>query len=698
VFFSVSRYKVYTPVVSVFCLWVCIVPSLSAAAPEGREVWDSDTLVYLQEVEVSGYTPAPFRNQTPASVSVLHHKEMEIQLTTSMVSAMNTATGVRMEERSPGSYRLSIRGSLVRSPYGVRNTKIYYNGFSLTDAGGNTYLNALNVNDLSGVEIIKGPDGSLYGANSGGVVFLQSRPAAASLTRLDLYSGSFGLAGESFQLTRTTGAHQWTVRQSYQRTDGYRRNTRNHRLFVELSDRWQYHRNYSLEGFAFYSDLAYRTPGGLTREQYDEDPRQARPATATLPGSVEQQTGITQRMYFAGVHHRSQPLPWLGHTLSLWTNHVDFIYPFITNYEIRNETSLGLRTFFTLQKEYGDWLPSLHTGVESQRLVTDAYNYDNHAGEKGDIQAYNDIVNTQTFAFVRGKVHWNDRLTLEAAVSLNFNGYHFRDTTHFRNNFDPVWMPHLALHYQACPSVGLRFTVSRGYSTPTTAEVRPSDNKIYRDLQAEKGWNTEGGVRLRLADGRFSADASVFHYRMNDGIISQVDDTSNTYFVNASRIRQLGAECSTSWFLVPYDARNRVVKSLRWNSSYTWSQFRYDTYITADTDHSGNRVAGVPRTVWVNSLNMQLPAQLYVFVQHNYTGRIPLNDANSVWADKYHLLSAQVGMYLKKGSYLPRRIYVTADNLLGEKYSLGNDLNAAGNRYYNAAPTRNVQAGAVWEF
>jgi iron complex outermembrane receptor protein len=48
-----------------------------------------------------------------------------------------------MEERSPGSYRLNIRGSSLRSPFGVRNVKIYYNNIPFTDPGGNTYLNSL---------------------------------------------------------------------------------------------------------------------------------------------------------------------------------------------------------------------------------------------------------------------------------------------------------------------------------------------------------------------------------------------------------------------------------------------------------------------------------------------------------------------------------------------------------------------------
>ena len=38
-------------------------------------------------------------------------------------------------------------------------------------------------------------------------------------------------------------------------------------------------------------------------------------------------------------------------------------------------------------------------------------------------------------------------------------------------------------------------------------------------------------------------------------------------------------------------------------------------------------------------------------------------------------------------------VYFGVDNALNEKYSLGNDLNAAGGRYFNAAPKRNFFAG-----
>src|SRR3982750_1058709 len=98
---------------------------------------------------------------------------MRLQHAASLIPAFNAVAGVRMEERSPGSYRLSLRGSLLRSPFGVRDVKVYFDEIPLSDAGGNTYLNALDINSIRSVEVLKGPDGSLFGANSGGVVILR---------------------------------------------------------------------------------------------------------------------------------------------------------------------------------------------------------------------------------------------------------------------------------------------------------------------------------------------------------------------------------------------------------------------------------------------------------------------------------------------------------------------------------------------
>jgi iron complex outermembrane receptor protein len=83
---------------------------------------------------------------------------------------------------------------------------------------------------------------------------------------------------------------------------------------------------------------------------------------------------------------------------------------------------------------------------------------------------------------------------------------------------------------------------------------------------------------------------------------------------------------------------------------------------------------------------------LYLNASYYAASAIFLNDANTFKAAPYHLLGLQLG-YKKTIKQVQLHLYTGADNLLNETYSLGNDINAAANRYYNAAPKRNYYAG-----
>src|SRR6478735_4079974 len=156
---------------------------------------DQDTVRRLDEVIVKAYASERPLTEVPAAIGVIDTTSLNRFNNTSLLPALNTIPGVRMEERSPGSYRLSIRGSTLRSPFGVRNVKVYWNNLPFTDAGGNTYLNLFDFNSVAGAEIIKGPGSSLYGAGTGGVVLLKSEMPKSTSISLNSTVGSYDLIG-----------------------------------------------------------------------------------------------------------------------------------------------------------------------------------------------------------------------------------------------------------------------------------------------------------------------------------------------------------------------------------------------------------------------------------------------------------------------------------------------------------------------
>lgn len=660
-----------------------------------------DSIKHLNTVTVHGYLSEQPVLSVPASVSVLGAAQLKLQPDNSFVTALNTVPGIRAEERSPGSYRLSIRGSLLRSPFGVRDVKIYFDEMPLTDAGGNSYLNTIDIGSIGSIEILKGPDGSLFGASSGGVVLLSpiNRYSDSSYLSAGINTGSYGLFHEKIALQQRSGNNLFNIKQSFQTYHGYRQNSDMHRNYIQLADKWNYSGKNELKFLGLYSNLAYQTPGGLNLAQFTANPRLARQPTATLPGAIQQHIGITTKMYLGGLVNEYHFTDRIRNVLSVFGSHVDFANPFITNYEQRNENTYGLRTYFELTglpHKNLNWKANL--GIEWQQTNSQISNYGNNKGVKDTIQTSDNIHTNQHFIFGRYSADMFKRLHLEAALSLNWYGYDFKNiyplnqSSFTNSNFTPQLMPRLALSYQVTNNFIWRASVSRGYSTPTTAEVRPTDNIVNTALQAQTGWNYETGFRLRNHDETLLLDASVFYYRINNAIVRRLNANETEHYINAGGTNQPGFELSfTDWLIRQNDTH--FIRGLQFNEAYTYSRFTFRDYTVTSATYSGNQLTGVPKHVFVSSLQLKFPADLSLFAQHNYTSKIPLNDANTVYAKHYNLLQARVSWQPLIGHKTRLEIFAAADNLLNEKYSLGNDLNAVGNRYYNASPLRNYSGG-----
>lgn len=661
-----------------------------------------DTNKHLHEVTVRGYlSERPLLN-IPASVSVLNAQQLGLQPGNSLVTTMNTIPGVRMEERSPGSYRLAIRGSLLRSPFGVRDVKVYFDEIPLTDAGGNTYLNAIDVGSVQGIEILKGPDGSLFGANSGGVVLINPvNKYAASTNRITagINGGSYGLLHQNVSFQNLSGNNLVNISQAYQGYNGYRQNSSMHRNYLQFVDQLNYSPTNRIKAVAFYSDLDYQTPGGLTLGQMQTNPAAARLGTSAIPGAVDLKAAVYSKMLFAGLVNDMRLTSRLRNVFTVFGTHVGFSNPSFTTYEQRDENTFGLRTYFELsgpQRKSLTW--KINLGGEWQQTKSAIDNYGNNHGLKDTTQTRDMIHTTQSFIFTRFEASIGQKLQVEAALSLNNYQYQFENlyplvqTSFVKRPFNAELMPRMALSYQLTHDFIWRASLSRGYSTPTTGEVRPTDHTINPLLQAQDGYNYETGLRLRNKDERFLLDASIFYYRLNNAIVQLTHDDGTAYYTNAGGTNQPGLELYFTGWLIKQNSPG-FIRGLQLNQSYTYSKFTFREYQDAIKNYTGNNLTGVPRQAIVTSVYFLLPRRLYLFSQYSFTDKLPLNDANTVYAPAYHLLEARFGWrHLLKGK-TQIEIDAGADNLLNQNYSLGNDLNAAGSRYYNPAPLRNYFGG-----
>lgn len=651
-----------------------------------------DTIKKLDEVIITPYFGQQTLIRATGTVGLVSKSTIEKQPGNSFVAAANTVPGIRMEERSPGSYRLSIRGSLLRSPFGIRNVKIYYGDFPLTDASGNSYFNAVDVSAVSQLQVLKGPQASVYGANSAGVVLVQPEGTLpdSNLVKINLEGGSFGAFRENLSLSKQSNKYSFNITQAFQRSDGYRDHSGMNRKFFQTTHQWNYLSNASLKALAFYSDLHYNTPGGLNEAQYITNPGGSRPAAGASKSAIEQNAGIYSKTLFGGLSNDWQINEHLKYVVSVYSSYTDFQNPFITNYETRKEFTLGVRSYLEYGRETGEANWKLNVGLESMKTTTDFDNYDNNQGTPGALQASDDLSANSNFAFAQLSIDVAEKLLIELSTSANYYKYNYK-------TFDPQLMPRAALSYLASKQISLRASISKGYSPPTLLEVRSSDNVINKDLQPELGWNYETGMRYQTLDKRLNIDLTAFYYNLKNAIVRRANDNGTEYFVNSGGTKQPGLEAAFSYNIIQTNS-SCTIRGLQLKSAFTMNHFTFDQYQDLSNDHSGNDLTGVPQNTVISSVDIQLPAKTYIFIQHNYTSGIPLNDANTIYAKKYHLAQAKIGWQNLKIGNTPVEIYAGADNLLNQKYSLGNDLNAFGGRYYNAAASRNFYAGLAIKF
>ena len=658
----------------------------------------------LNSLTVVGYDNQKKLSDISGSYAITSKIAMDRFSDESLVRSMNTLPGIRMEERSPVSYRVSIRGNLLRAPFGVRNVKVYWNNIPYTDATGSTPLNLLDLNNIGRVETIKGPSGSIYGAAIGGVMNIYSSKANIKPISADLgyTTGSYGFHKITANVSTGNESHRFSVKYVRQRGDGYRHHTNFDRSVVQLSGTFFTSDKRILSAQVLHTDLFYQLPGGLTKEQYDEDPQQAR------PGAAARNTSIDHQNFLVGI---AQDYEWndkIKNITSLYVTNGIKENPFINNYELEKLKSFGGRTSFEFNTHIAGLETGLTTGAELNYGDFHATNHGNVNGHADTLRYEDELKSLQSFLFLQGDLKLSSRWSLNLGASLNYLNYDIHrlidvaEDTSYRldRTFRPEFIPRIGLVGRLSNEVSVHGSISSGFSPPTTEEVRTSDGGLNTDLEAEKGINYEIGFRGNSSNEKFYFDVTTFWMQQKETIVSKTTAFGSVVFENAGNTSQFGLELLLGYALINNPLKE--ISLLKLQTAYTHHNFTFQNYVKRSSgeniDYSGNALTGTAPNILVTSLDLESRRGFYLNLTHNFTDNIPLNDANTVYSDSYNLITIKTGWKINYKQRHLFELFVGIDNLLNKKYSLGNDLNAFGQRYFNASPPRNYFGGIKINF
>ena len=652
----------------------------------------------LPETVVKAFERNAGNNTVAAAVTVLSKNSFERLGTQSLVAAVNAVPGVKMDERSPGSYRLSIRGNLLRSTFGVRNVKVYWNGIPFTDANGNTYLNQLSLTNVGRMEIIKGPSGSMYGSGTGGVVLLTS---GSSVTAKQQYvdvqavAGSYGLFSGNVAYQQT-GKHQTGISFSHQQADGYRNHTNMRRDAAQYTGSYALSNRRRINANVFYSDLYYQTPGGLTKAELKANPRQSRPAAGIFKSASTQKAAIYLKTIYAGLSQEMMINTRWNNATGVYGSYTDFKNPTIRNYEDKYEKGLGARTLF----QYKSGILTGTFGGEIQQGFFNSGVFGNRAGTKDTLQFKSSIQSRQYNIFAQTEVTLPYHLLLNAGISYNNFYYGYKRISNINavkksSNFKPQFIPRVSL-LKKLDLLSVYVAVSKGYSVPTIDEVNAGNDIFNTTLKAETAINYEAGIKGDIIKNKLWLDAAYYFFSLQNTIVSRRDSGGGDFYTNAGKTKQQGAELSVHY--LPVNNTNKFIRQFKLSSSFTNIRATFDNYQQGAIKYDGNQLTGTPPNVFVFNADIITATKIYINTSFSYTDHIPLNDANTFYAPSYWLYFVKLGYKTTLGTSTEANFFLSSERSPKNPYSLGNDLNAAANRYFNPAAPQTITVGVQCRF
>ena len=624
----------------------------------------------------------------------------------SIQETMNTIPGVRMDSRGDGgSHRLSIRGSGLRSPFRVRNIKMYWNNVPVTSPDGYSPLEVIDMQLLSGLQVIKGPVGTVYGSVNGGALLFRGKSAPYD-TRSATVSTTAGGNGLLRYLARAGyNKDNQNVNVAYVHQDyaGYRDQEFNHKDLLTINTFNRISDKHYLGLNAYYFNGDWGLPGALTEEQVEEDPTQA------VTFAVENNTRVERERIRVGLEHRY----FISGQLQIHTvvhgNVSEKTNPFGTSaffngYKEEATQGVGVRTVVQWERNWRSWRFRWRTGAEVATEGLDFQQYALIQGERGDLLLDQQVQSTSQLYF--SQIDLNDRnrkntITLGANYNLlrydqdagSFTGLVIKDNT---IDFEPQLLPRLGYTRTFKNRHTAYYDFSMGYSPPSVEEVTLPDGIFNQALNPEAITSHEIGFKLSLAQQKLFIHAMVYNMELTEGILPFEGASGVVTVENVGSITQNGIE--TIIHYTPIQNVDQALSYLKFSLSHAYQDYTFGDYTKEGNDYSGNEMTSSTPHQAYGAVHVGFRFGVYANVMVNYLDKTPLNDANTVYADPSTVVRSRVGYRGAIAKKFRYEVFAGVNNLTDEQYSSFYQYNGFGGRLFNPAPSRNFYGGLTLQY
>jgi iron complex outermembrane receptor protein len=595
--------------------------------------------------------------------------------------------------------QISSRGFGARAQFGVRGIRLYQDDIPQTMPDGQGQTGSFMLLATQRIEVLRGPFSTLYGNASGGVisVFTESGRDPPSLLAT-LGFGSYGSFNVNAVGQGVAGGVGYVVGASHFETDGFR-------------DHSAASRDLGVGKLTFAPAPGTRMtilattqsqpnsldPLGLTREQWQADPRQADPAATlydTRKSISQQQIGVTlehdfgdatlaKAVIYGGQRAIRQYLSFSGIAAISSGGVTDLDRTF-------GGGSLRLTHRFT---------PALTLAAGAEYEVQNEHRrgYVNDLGNLGDPRRDEDdkVASTAIYA----QLKWDIARNLSLTAGVRGNDVSFDSLDHYVNADNPddsgsrsyrKTVPVAGVSWHASDAINVYASYGQGFETPTFAELayRSTGPGLNFDLSPSTSTAYEAGVKTEFAKGQ-RLDAAVFATDTADEIVVDAATGGRTTYKNGGKTRRRGVEVEFG---------GDFGHGVRAHVALTWLDAEFADAITTGAPPvvlpAGNKLPGVPdftaygEIAWIPDALSWLETALEV----QSTAKIYVNERNSDAAPAYTIANVRVGVQ-KRIAGVQWRAFARLNNVTDRNYVGSVIVGDSNGRFFEPAPGRNWFAG-----
>lgn len=604
-----------------FCVkHAVLAAALAAALPslQASPAHAQDAPTIARATELDGIVVTGSKRDTPylrsdISVTVLDRDALQQANVTEFRDLDKLAPNVKFNVMGQLSDMfISIRG-IESNPFLVNRASVYIDGIPFRE------LSNAVLNHVESVEILRGPQGTLYGANSeSGLVLVRTR--APGMFEYEYLPLDVGLYNQRYADLYNGGRHAGDFTYI---NDAPKRTSKTENV-AGASAQWQLARG-TVDAAVSYREQR-DTSGG-----YDFDMTN----TPALAGRIhDAQRNWNGELRFSSLD--DQPLTWIGG---------------VSTYRVNKDSVLGTRV--------GPPPRGLESYVLAPLQGSDGQDYSVFGTLSYTPPALPKLTASLGLRYEQAR-----RSTRQSAGELDLGpgGLVFYRDAELSHTFTAT-LPRVSLRYDASDTLSFYAASAKGY-IPGGFNLAAAQNDVVNDkvlrYESEMMWSHEAGFKMNVLGGRGHIGGAVFQIASNNWQEIQLATDANGRPISSDYV---GSDASIRSRGVELEGVLQPLRGLTLTANAGYVDAQYRKLLVGDNQSlAGNKVKLTPQYTAYLAARYQHRSGVFARVESAFNGRMALDERNRAFQPAVAIIGVQLGY--ETGPWTTR-VYV--DNLTNKR-------------------------------